>query len=53
MSQIGGGYATEQDAMGPSQDRLSNVFFLALVRRKVLVSQASPDSQKAGSKIND
>ena len=44
---------TEQDTMGPSQDRLPHVLCLPLVCRKALVSQASSESQKAGSRIND
>ena len=39
--------------MGLSQDRLYNVLHLPLVCRKALVSQASPESQKAGSRVKD
>ena len=39
--------------MGLSQDRLYHVLHLPLVCRKALVSQASPKSQKAVSRVND
>ena len=46
---------TEWDPMGSTQDRIPtpNIFCPSLVCRKDSVSRASPESQKAASRIND
>ena len=44
---------TEQDTLGPSNDRSLCVLCLCPICRKALVFQAPSESQKAGSRIND
>ena len=54
-------YVKEQDPMWPSWDRpfppphppYHHVLYLPLVCRKTVVFQASPETQKSGSRIND